>query len=94
MDVPPEVNELRTAFRAELARASDPREVQDLRDRYLGRKRGRVVALLKTLAGAPPERRRALGQAANALKQEIEAALARSAAPRSSRRGCRRARST
>ena len=76
MDVPPEVDELRTAFRAELEKAAGPRDVQDLRDRYLGRKRGRVVALLKTLAAAPPERRRALGQAANALKQEIDAALA------------------
>ena len=75
MDAPPEVSQLRAEFRAELESAGEPRAVQDLRDRYLGRKRGRVVALLKTLAGAPPERRRALGQAANALKQEIEAAL-------------------
>ena len=76
MEIPAEVGTLRAAFRAELERAAGPRDVQDLRDRYLGRKRGRVVALLKTLSGAPPERRRALGQAANALKQEIEAALA------------------
>ena len=75
MTIPPEVSALRAAFRADLERAATARDLQDLRDRYLGRKRGRLVALLKTLASAPPDRRRALGQAANALKQEIDGEL-------------------
>ena len=71
MDIPPEVSALRKAFRADLERAATARDLQDLRDRYLGRKRGRLVALLKTLASVPPDRRRALGQAANALKRIV-----------------------
>ena len=51
------------------------RGLQDLRDRYLGRKRGVVLSLLKSVATAPADQRRALGQGANALKNEIDAAL-------------------
>ena len=87
VDIPPEVSGLRAAFRADLERAATARDLQDLRDRYLGRKRGRLVALLKTLASAPPARRRALGQAANALKQEIDGELAARRAAAAQRRG-------
>ena len=82
---PPEVATLRAAFREDLARAATARDLQALRDSYLGRKRGRLVALLRSLSSAPPEHRRALGQAANALKQEIEGEL-RSRKPAASER--------
>ena len=72
----PTVEDTRAAFLVELDRASTPDELQELRNRYLGRKRGAVTALLKSVSQAPPETRRDLGRQANALKQEIERALA------------------
>ena len=70
-----DIDRLRFEFHRELAGASGDRDLQDLHDRYLGRKRGAVAALLKSVASAPPDQRRALGTGANTLKQEIEAAL-------------------
>ena len=72
----PTVEDTRAAFLAELGRAATPDELQELRNRYLGRKRGAVTALLKSVSQAPPEARRDLGRQANALKREIEQALA------------------
>ena len=76
MPPPPTVDDVRAAFRAELDRATAPDQLQELRHRYLGRKRGAVTALLKSVSQAAPETRRDLGRQANALKQEIEQALA------------------
>ena len=70
------VREVRAAFAAELDRAASARQIQEVRNRYLGRKRGAVTALLKSIAQAPPADRRSLGQQANALKRDIERALA------------------
>ena len=81
---PSTVDDVRAAFQAELDQATSPDELQELRHRFLGRKRGAVTALLKFVSQAPPETRRDLGRQANALKQEIERALAErrgSAAP-------------
>ena len=72
----PTVEDTRAAFLAELDRAATPDELQELRNRYLGRKRGAVTALLKSVSQAPPDTRRELGRKANSLKQEIERALA------------------
>lgn len=79
MTAPPDVERLRTAFLGELKTVGSPGDLQGLRDRYIGRKQGSVVALLKGVAAAPPAQRRSLGQSANALKREIEDALARKA---------------
>ena len=76
MSPPPSVDDVRTAFRAELDRTRTADELQELRHRHLGRKRGVVTALLKSVSEAPPEARRDLGRQANALKREIEQALA------------------
>ena len=72
----PNVDQVRAAFLAELEQADSPDQLQELRNRYLGRKRGAVTALLKSVSQAPPEARRERGRQANALKQEIERALA------------------
>ena len=77
MSASPTVDDVRAAFRAELEGAATPDELQELRHRYLGRKRGAVTALLKSVSQAPPETRRDLGRQANALKQEIERELAK-----------------
>ena len=76
MSPPPTVDDVRAAFLAEFGQATAPDQLQELRNRYLGRKRGTVTALLKSVSQAPPETRRELGRQANALKQEIEQALA------------------
>ena len=70
------VREVRAAFATELDQAASAQQLQEVRNRYLGRKRGAVTALLKSIAQAPPAARRGLGQQANALKREIEQALA------------------
>ena len=72
----PTTDAIRAAFLADLGRASSAEQLQELRHRYLGRKRGAVTALLKSVAQAPPDARRGLGRQANDLKQEIERALA------------------
>ena len=71
-----DIDRLRTEFQRGLDSVDGERDLQDLHDRYLGRRRGAVAALLKSVASAPPDQRRALGTGANALKKEIEAVLA------------------
>ena len=70
------VEDVRAAFAAELRDATSSDDLQELRNRYLGRKRGALTALLKSIASASPDVRRELGREANALKREIEQALA------------------
>ena len=70
-----DINQLRTEFLVELDRVSTQRDLQDLRDRYLGRKRGAVVALLKAVSKAPAKLRPTLGRTANELKAEIDRQL-------------------
>ena len=69
------VDDLRATFTVAVEAAASAEDLQNLRDQYLGRKRGAVQALLKSIADAPAEERRALGKNANQLKQEIEQAL-------------------
>jgi phenylalanyl-tRNA synthetase alpha chain len=69
------VDELREAFRAALAGARTPAELEAVRDQFLSRGHGRVTALVKSIATAPPDDRRALGALANGLKQEVEIEL-------------------
>jgi phenylalanyl-tRNA synthetase alpha chain len=72
-------DDLWDAFETELASVSTPRDLQSLRDRYLGRKGGRVTSLYAGLATAPPEQKRELGARLNQLKAKVEAALDRHA---------------
>jgi phenylalanyl-tRNA synthetase alpha chain len=69
------VEGLRAEFASALASASTLAALKAVRDDFLSRKQGRVTALLKAVGSAPPEERRALGAQANALKQDLEAAL-------------------
>ena len=64
-------------------RASDELEtittsdgLEEWRTRYLGRERGELTAILKGLGKLPGEQRKAIGQAANQVKTELEQALA------------------
>jgi phenylalanyl-tRNA synthetase alpha chain len=70
-----QIDEVRRDFEAALASARTPADLQAVHDRFLGRKHGRVTALVKSVALAPPDERPTLGSAANSLKEEIEGAL-------------------
>ncbi|MDH3498036.1 MAG: phenylalanine--tRNA ligase subunit alpha [Gemmatimonadota bacterium] len=59
----------------EIARA-DARQLADLKTELLGRKAGQLTRVLRDLPSLAPDARRAVGRQANALKHQIEAALA------------------
>ena len=69
------IDAIRVAFQADLQAVVTAQDLQSVRDRYLGRKQGAVAALMKSMSGAAPEDRPALGKAANVLKREIDEAL-------------------
>jgi len=60
---------------AEIAAAKTPAELERLRVRYMGRKAGELTLVLRSLKGLSEEERRSVGQAANALKDELVEAL-------------------
>ncbi|GAC1457858.1 MAG: phenylalanine--tRNA ligase subunit alpha [Ktedonobacterales bacterium] len=60
---------------SELAHISDSAAIEEWRTRYLGRERGALTAILKSLGKLPDAQRRAVGQAANAVKAELEGKL-------------------
>ena len=76
MTAPTDIDAIRDAFQADLGAVATAPDLQTVRDRYLGRKQGAVAALMRSMASAPPADRPALGKAANALKREIDQALA------------------
>jgi len=57
-------------------RGADLRRLQELKTELLGRKAGALTEILKQLPTLDPENRKAIGGAANVLKQELESALA------------------
>jgi phenylalanyl-tRNA synthetase alpha chain len=69
------LDDLRNDIMGRVAGAGDLASLDEVRVAALGKK-GSVTELVKRLGGLPPEQRREAGQAFNALKQEVEAALA------------------
>ncbi len=67
------VDELRAAALQALAQAPDQKTLDAWRIEYLGRK-GRLTGVLRGLAGLSIDERKRVGAAANALKDELEAA--------------------
>jgi phenylalanyl-tRNA synthetase alpha chain len=67
---------LRSEAEPRIRAAADGEALQRLRTEYLGRKAGRVTAILKSLPALEPEARRAVGQAANETKAAVEQLLA------------------
>jgi len=55
---------------------ADERRLQELRTELLGRKAGALTQILKALPDLGPDERKRVGGAANALKQELERAIA------------------
>lgn len=69
---------MRDACLAALAKAADKAELEQIRLRYLGKK-GELTAILKSLGSLTPDERRETGQLANQVKQSISDALERRA---------------
>jgi phenylalanyl-tRNA synthetase alpha chain len=70
-----EIDRLRRDFEAEAEKLGDPAGLEELRARYLGRKRGRLTAVFDGLRQLPTDRRGAVGKAANLARRAIEARL-------------------
>jgi phenylalanyl-tRNA synthetase alpha chain len=60
---------------AAIAGAADEAALEELRIRFLGRKEGRLTAIMRELGRLSPEERPAAGQAANRAKETIGALL-------------------
>src|SRR5438067_2076804 len=69
------IDEVAREARAGLAAAADEAALEAWRTSTLGRS-GSVTAILRSLGTLEAEQRRAVGAAANALRDELEAALA------------------
>ncbi len=76
-----QLNDIRTQFDADLRACDAVEALEELRVKYLGRKRGLVTEAFKRIGGVPPEERGAFGKACNELKhyaaEALEAAAAR-----------------
>ena len=70
------IETLRADFRARLSAASTDRDLTALDAEFLSRKSGSVTALLKQITAVPADQRREFGALVNALKTDIETALA------------------
>jgi len=69
------IEQLEQEARAAVDAAGDTDALEDVRIRYLGRK-AELPNLLRGVAQLPPEERGAVGKAANAARQALEAAVA------------------
>jgi phenylalanyl-tRNA synthetase alpha chain len=69
-----QVEQLAAQAQADLATVSTPQDVEQFRVKYLGAK-GAVKALMGQLKDIPPAEKPAFGQAANKLRQDLEARL-------------------
>ena len=65
---------LREAALAELQGLNDPKQLEDFRVRYMGKK-GSVTALLRGMGSLSAEERPVMGQLVNQLRQELEEAV-------------------
>lgn len=62
---------IRTQVLSELAQAASTQDLEAIKVRILGKK-GELTALLRSMGGLPAEKRPAMGQAVNALREELE----------------------
>ena len=78
---------LRAEAESSIRSAPGREALQQLKTEYLGRKAGRVTAILKTLPSLDPDTRRIVGQAANEAKTALEQLLEQAEAALASREG-------
>ncbi|MCF7935800.1 MAG: phenylalanine--tRNA ligase subunit alpha [Synergistales bacterium] len=70
------VDRLREECRKALEEATDSQTLNEVRVRYLGKK-GELTQILRSLGSLPKEERPSVGQAVNALREEMEERFAR-----------------
>jgi phenylalanyl-tRNA synthetase alpha chain len=75
-----ELEQLETAARGAIADAMDAAGLEALRVRFLGRKEGRLTAIMRRLGELPPAERPGVGAAANRVKSTLSALLEERAA--------------
>ncbi|MCE9552857.1 MAG: phenylalanine--tRNA ligase subunit alpha [Planctomycetes bacterium] len=75
-DFPSQLDELTAAAQQAFSSAADADAVEAARVEFLGAKSGRLKAVQKGLGAIPPADKPAAGQRFNAVKQQVEAALA------------------
>jgi len=63
---------VRNDFEKAAAQAKDRRALEELRNLYLGRKKGRVTSLFEELKSVPPPERREAGKLVNELKTLVQ----------------------
>ena len=73
-----QLNALREAALKEMETLQNPKELEDFRIRYMGKK-GSVTGLLRGMGALPAEERPAMGQLVNQLRQELEQAVSEKA---------------
>ncbi len=73
-----QLEQIRAAALAAIAVATDGKAVEELRVKYLGKK-GEITAILKQMGSLSPEERPIMGQLANEVRADIEAAIAEAA---------------
>jgi len=69
------VDTLRDELRARVQSVRTEQDLKALHDEFLGRKSGRITALLKGMGALAPDVRREFGALVNTLKNEAEAAI-------------------
>jgi phenylalanyl-tRNA synthetase alpha chain len=69
------LEQIRAQAASALAAANDPKEIDELRVKYLGKK-GELTAILKQMGGLSAEERPVIGQVANEVRVELEALIA------------------
>lgn len=69
-----QVNEIKLNALDEIEKASNLRELEDIRVKYLGKK-GKLTAILKTMGSLAPEDRPKLGSVVNQAKTELESKI-------------------
>ncbi|MBN2408438.1 MAG: phenylalanine--tRNA ligase subunit alpha [Candidatus Aminicenantes bacterium] len=70
------IGALKTKFDESLAGATDAGALEELRNEFLSRKRGRVTLLFEELKSLPPEEKRSFGRLVNELKAHVQKNLA------------------
>ena len=70
-----DIDNLRTFALEAIKKAGDAKTLEEVRVKYLGRERGELTAVLRSLKDLPVEEKRKIGPEANKLRHEIESAL-------------------
>jgi phenylalanyl-tRNA synthetase alpha chain len=73
------IREIRQTFEEDLQAALRSGQLEPIRIKYLGRRRGLIPTLLQQFRDLPPEQKPAVGRSLNLLKQHIQEALDRGA---------------